>query len=116
MLTPPSWLSEEKLVRALIGSWGLDVASIEYRAVGFGSHHWVAVEPNGALWFGSVDDLDSKQQATFEAGDAAFGRLRAALATARDLRDSGLSFVVAPVLTHAGESLIRLNSQFAAAL
>ncbi|HKZ30018.1 MAG TPA: phosphotransferase [Acidimicrobiia bacterium] len=43
-------------------------------------------------------------------------RLGAALATAKDLRDSGLSFVVGPIPTLAGEPLVRLNRRFAAAL
>lgn len=116
MLTPPDGLSEDTLVRTLEASWGLVVASIEYEAVGFGSHHWVLVEPNGVRWFVSVDDLDSKRQSTNEPGDAAFGRLLAALATARDLRDSGLSFVVAPMPALGGELLVRLNRRFVAAL
>ena len=47
---------------------------------------------------------------------AAFGRLRASLAAASDLRDCGRTFVVAPVPALDGEPLVRANDQFAVAL
>jgi spectinomycin phosphotransferase/16S rRNA (guanine(1405)-N(7))-methyltransferase len=116
MQTPPDGLSPDRLARALTEMWGLVVASIEYLPVGFGSHHWVAVEPGGTTWFVTVDDLDAKQLDAGETRDAGFGRLRAALATAVDLYEAGVPFVVAPMPTRSGAPLVRLDARFAGAL
>src|SRR5258707_13561426 len=45
-----------------------------------------------------------------------FGRLRASLAAARDLRDCGGTFVVAPVPTGDGEPLVRVGDGFSVAV
>jgi spectinomycin phosphotransferase/16S rRNA (guanine(1405)-N(7))-methyltransferase len=47
---------------------------------------------------------------------AAFGRLRASLAAATDLRASGAAFVVAPVRSGGGEPLVRVNDRFGVAV
>ena len=116
MLSPPDDLPFDRLVSVLAGEWGLAVASIDYRPVGFGSHHWEIADAAGARWFVTVDELDSKRHSRAEPIDAAFGRLRAALAAAGELRDSGGEFVVAPVPTLAGEPLARAGDRFAVAL
>lgn len=116
MLTPPDGLPDDALVRVLSDHWGLAGAGVEYRAVGFGSHHWEAVDANGIRWFVTVDELDRKRQSLSEPGEAAFDRLRAALATTKDLRDSGATFVVAPIPTRAGEPLVRTDRRLAVAL
>ena len=44
MLTRPAGLSDDTL-RAVLGrDWGIEVASMRYRPVGFGSHHWEVVD------------------------------------------------------------------------
>jgi hypothetical protein len=68
------------------------VVAVEHLRVGFGSHHWKVVGPGQRWWFVTVDD-----QAPLRTADMALGRLKAALTTARQLRERGLSFVVAPV-------------------
>lgn len=115
MRTPPQGLTESCLLAALADGWGVDVESVEYLAVGFGSHHW-RVDGGDRRWFVTVDDLDAKLRAADERREAVFNRLRAALLTARHLRDRGLSFVVAPVPTTGGEVLRRLEDRFALAL
>ena len=40
VLTPPDGLPEAALTRALERWWGLAAASMTYRPVGWGSHHW----------------------------------------------------------------------------
>ncbi len=91
---------------------GLPAATLAYSAVGFGSHHWEAVDTGGTRWFVTVDELSSKQLTIDEPLQRALGRLRASLAVAQDLSDSGLAFVVAPVKISAGEPLTRrLTSQ-----
>ena len=115
-MTPPDELSDDALVRVLREGWGLAVAEIDYRAVGFGSHHWEAVDRDRVRWFVTVDDLHHKRQSMGEPDAAAFGRLRAALATATDLRDSGATSVVAPIPTRAGEPVMRTGQRFGVAL
>jgi Phosphotransferase enzyme family len=115
MLIPPPDLPNEILVRALAEGWGLNVVALRYRAVGFGSHHWNAVDAAGVTWFVTVDDLGAKRHSLNEDDDASFARLQAALTTAVDLDDSGQRFVIAPVSTVAGASLMR-TGRFAVAL
>jgi spectinomycin phosphotransferase len=94
----------------LRAGWRFEAASIEYAAVGFGSHHWVAVDAVGSRRFVTVDDL-----ARFSVSSntkAAFASLSAAFETARNLRDSGLDFVVAPISDVAGRALRRLGDSF----
>jgi hypothetical protein len=116
MLTPPDRLPEAALAAALGRWWGIPVASAEYRPVGWGSHHWAVTDARGSQWFVTADELENKQVSEREPLDAAFGRLRASLAAATDLRDSGAAFVVAPVRTTDGEPLVRVNNAFGVAV
>ena len=116
MLTPPDGLSEGMLKSALARGWDADMASMAYRPVGFGSHHWEAVDAAGARWFVTVDELQAKQRSLDEPLAAAFGRLRASLSAARDLRDCGAAFVVAPVPARDGEPVVRLTDRLTVAL
>ena len=105
MLTPPDGLTDDDVAQLLSDQWGLAIDSIGYRPVGFGSHHWQAVGTDQVRWFVTADELHVKRQSGGEPDAVAFGRLRAALATALALRDCGAGFVVAPVRTAAGEPL-----------
>jgi spectinomycin phosphotransferase/16S rRNA (guanine(1405)-N(7))-methyltransferase len=116
MLVPPDDLPEAALVSALRRSWEVTVSSLEYRAVGWGSHHWEVADTAGSRWFVTADDLNKRRRSDGEPVNAAFGRLRASLAAARDLRDCGRSFVVAPVRAGNGEPLARVGDRFAVAL
>ena len=82
MLTPPEDLPAGIIAEAV----GVDAATMVYRPVGFGSHHWSAGE-----WFVTVDDLQTKRLTVADSLDAAFERLTAALGAAR-----GLACAVAP--------------------
>jgi len=99
----------------LSDGWGLTAASIGYRAVGSGSHHWEVVGADAVRWFVTADDL-SLLQSPCEPDAAAPGRLRAALATALELRDCGAAFVIAPVRTLAGEPLVLTDRRMGVAL
>jgi hypothetical protein len=112
MLTPPDGLPEAALVAVLGRSWGIAVTSMQYRAVGWGSHHWEVADAAGRRWFVTVDELENKRLSASEPLAAGFGRLRAALAAALDLRACGRRFVVAPVPTRDGEPLARVGSSF----
>jgi hypothetical protein len=116
VLSPPERLSQDVLVAALGRGWGLAVSSLAYRAVGFGSHHWEVVDAAGTRWFVTVDELETKRLSLGEPLTAAFGRLRASLAAATDLRDCGRAFVVAPVAAGDGQPLVAAGDGFAVAL
>ena len=116
VLTPPRDLSEDMLAAALASGWDVGVDAMSYRPLGFGSHHWEVGDTRGARWFLTVDELESKQISRDESLDQTFARLRASLRAARDLRDCGAAFVVAPVPARDGEPSLRLGQQFGAAL
>ena len=116
MFTRPDGLSDDALVSAIAAGWNFAVASINYCALGFGSHHWDVVDAQGDRWFATVDELVSKRRSLDEGDDTAFEGLRAALATAQDLRDAGCDFVVAPIPTSAHEPLLRIDRRYAVAL
>lgn len=107
VLIRPDGLLDEHIVDALRRGWGLDIAAndVEYAPVGFGSHHWRA---DG--WFVTAD--------VFRDGDAAtrVDRLRAALRSARALRDAGLAFVVAPERTRSDDVVECIGADVAVAL
>lgn len=116
MLNPPADLAEDALAAALERGWNLAVSSLEYRPLGFGSHHWEAVDATGTHWFVTADEVETKRHTSSETLDTGFARLRAALATAQRLRQAGLGFVVAPVRTADGEPVLRADERFAVAL
>ncbi|MEC3951996.1 phosphotransferase [Nocardia sp. CDC153] len=86
-------------------SWGIVADRLEYRAVGFGSHHW-EVGSGGTRWFVTVD----------EARSVDFEALAGALETAIRLRDNGFEFVIAPKPTLDGHSIAPLGTEFAVSL
>ncbi|MDQ7909553.1 phosphotransferase [Phytohabitans sp. ZYX-F-186] len=116
MNTPPHELAEARLASALTAGWGLAVASLAYRPVGFGSHHWELVDAGGGRWFVTVDDLRTKRYAAGEPLDRAYERLRDALGTAVALGAHGLEFVVAPEPTVDGAALSRVDDRFTVAV
>lgn len=103
MQTRPPDLSDSAVAAAASERWGLPPLTAAYRPVGYGSHHWSLEAAAGARWFASVDVLDGQDP------DESFGRLSAAFETAAAARDSGLSFVVAPLRTCGGDVLTRLG-------
>ncbi|MEC3916827.1 phosphotransferase [Nocardia sp. CDC160] len=105
MLNPPDGFREDDLARVLRESWGIVADRLEYRAVGFGSHHW-EVGSGGTRWFVTVD----------EARSVDFEALAGALETAIRLRDNGFEFVIAPKPTLDGRSIAALGMEFAVSL
>src|SRR5579875_2827282 len=96
MKDEPREFSEPALRRALDQGWALRPDELRYAPVGAGSYHWTARDQHGDRWFVTVDDLDDKSWLGNTRAEA-FAGLRAALDTARALRDrAGLGFVVAP--------------------
>lgn len=108
MLTPPTGLLEADVEEVIEREWGIAVASLDYRPVGFGSHHWVATEPLGRRHFVTVDELGPDSRIGDEV--SALGlHLRPALIAATDLRTIGCRFVVAPVTTRDGSPFVQFG-------
>jgi aminoglycoside phosphotransferase (APT) family kinase protein len=116
VLIPPAGLPEAELMAVLAQGWGMSVASLQYQAVGWGSHHWAVTDAAGIRWFVTVDELENKRASAGEPLATAYLRLRAALAAARDLADCGAGFVVAPVPGTGGEPLARVAGRFGLAV
>ncbi|MER7072390.1 hypothetical protein [Terrabacter sp. NPDC000476] len=96
-MTPPPGRDPGRIVTALHDRWEIDAVTLAYAAVGFGGHHWRAVDAAGAPWFVTLDV------------GVPGGPLRAALGSARALADVGLAFVVAPVPSRDGEVVVDLD-------
>ena len=118
MLAPPKGLTEEALAVTLARGWGIEVAGLDYRAVGFGSHHWEVVEAGGTRWFVTVDDLAQRRHAPGATYAQVQARLAASLCAARTLRNSSMDFefIVAPVPSLDGAVLLSVGEGFAAAV
>jgi spectinomycin phosphotransferase/16S rRNA (guanine(1405)-N(7))-methyltransferase len=113
MLTRPADLPETVLSDALSDGWGFRAASLSYQAVGFGSHHWLAVDPGGRKLFVTVDDLSEKRCDETDTIGAVFDRLSQAFESALSLRrDAGLDFVLAPLPGSGGRVLRRLAGRY----
>jgi spectinomycin phosphotransferase len=112
VLTEPGDLDRAELHALLERHWGLHDLTLDYLPLGFGSHHWSAVDSRGVRRFVTVDDL----AAGFQAGpnpDWAFAALERAFRTAAVLRDeAGLDFVVAPSPDHEGIVTRRLDDRY----
>ena len=113
VFTQPADLPEALLSDALTDGWGFRPALLSYQAVGFGSHHWLAVDPGGRKLFVTVDDLSDKLRGGADTTSAVFGRLEQAFESALSLRrDAGLDFVVAPLPATGGRVLRRLTGRY----
>jgi spectinomycin phosphotransferase len=111
----PEEFEVSALIESLAQSWSIDVETLDYAAVGGGSYHWVVRDREGRRGFATVDDLDVKPWLG-DTRESVFAGLRSAFDAAVALRDSGLDFVVAPVLTGGGETVRRVGPRYAIAL
>jgi hypothetical protein len=116
MLTPPDGLRTDLVVSALAAGWDLDVARLDYLPLGFGSHHWEAVDTAGTRWFVTIDELNHRRWSQDESADDVAGRLAAALRTAVDLSELGLSFAHAPIPARGGGPLPRMSDDLVISL
>jgi hypothetical protein len=60
MLTRPGRLSDAALAQALDAGWAITPAMMQYRPVGYGSHHWQVTAGRDLRWFVTVDDLTAR--------------------------------------------------------
>jgi hypothetical protein len=116
VLTVPGDLDESALAPALRGGWKIDVGSMSYLPIGWGSHHWDVHDKGGTRWFVTVDELEKKRVSGDESDADGFARLRASLRTAVALRAAGCEFAVAPVTARDGEPTVRVGERFAVAV
>ena len=114
MLAPPKGLTEEALAAALARGWGIEVAGLEYRALGFGSHHWEVVEAGGGRWFVTVDELARRRTVQSETNAQVQARLAASVGAARALKNSSTryEFIVAPIPSLDGAVLLSVGDGF----
>jgi spectinomycin phosphotransferase/16S rRNA (guanine(1405)-N(7))-methyltransferase len=115
VFTRPHDLADETIAAALRARWCFDPIELVYQPVGFGSHHWLAVARGGRRRFVTIDDLHDAQSSTPErTSDVAYVRLSCAFRAAHAARErSHLSFVVAPLVTDAGDVIVRLTERYA---
>jgi spectinomycin phosphotransferase len=111
---PPAGIEECDIAAALAGYWGLAAIRLDYLAVGFGDHHWIAAEAEGRRWFVTVAELGGGWRGA--APEQGWADLRAAMGAVIALRQAGLEFAVAPVPTRDGRPLARLDDHRAAIL
>jgi spectinomycin phosphotransferase len=111
----PEGFETRALIDVLADGWDLDVETIEYAPVGFGSYHWVATDIWGMRRFVTVDDLDLKPWLG-DTRQSVFDGLTRAFDSAVALRDAGLDFVVAPILTSDGEPVRHIGARHTVAL
>ncbi|MDI5981658.1 phosphotransferase [Amycolatopsis magusensis] len=103
----------ERDLRAVLRDWDIEVAALDYAAVGFGDYHWIATGAAGRRWFVTLADLAHKVHCGPDATAARDG-LGQAMDTAWSLREErGLAFVVAPVRTSGGETLRPVGERYA---
>jgi spectinomycin phosphotransferase len=113
--TLPEEFDVSALTTVLAESWGFEVVVADFAPVGAGSYHWVVSDLKGKRCFVTVDDLDTKPWFG-DTRDVVFDGLRRAFDTAVALRESGLGFVVAPILTGQGETTRRIGPRYSIAL
>ncbi|MDQ3656251.1 MAG: phosphotransferase, partial [Chloroflexota bacterium] len=115
MRTPPGDLDLESVALVLSERWNIEATSLDYVPLGFGSHHWIAASVDGKKWFLTADDLRAHHSGEDE--ETAFENLTTAFETAAALRDTaGLTWVVGPTATRAGDPIVRLTNQFSLAV
>jgi spectinomycin phosphotransferase len=113
VLTEPRDLDRSELERILADGWRLRDPQLDYLAVGFGSHHWSAIDSRGTRSFVTVDDLEADFRTTPDT-DSAFAALERAFRTAALLRDNmTLEFVLAPLFDRHGAVIRRLDNRYA---
>ncbi|SDT72344.1 phosphotransferase [Jiangella sp. DSM 45060] len=92
MLTPPSFIDDATIGRAVGAHWLPEVETLEHLPWGFGAHHWRATGAGRAL-FVTLDHLAPRHTAA---------SLEAAYRGAATLAASGLDVVCAPLPTRSG--------------
>ena len=89
MLTPPEDVSEQDVAELLANRHAITASSVEYLAVGFGSHNYRVTDAAGSRWFVKIER---------ETGPDRVATVTAAYATAVDVAERcDLDFLITPV-------------------
>jgi spectinomycin phosphotransferase len=116
VFTRPDDLTDRQIRGELSAGWSFAAETLSYLPVGFGSHHWRAIDAVGRQLFLTVHDLHQMLQSRLDTADAAFGRLETAFGCALSLRrDADLEFVIAPLPAVTGEVVRRLSVRYSLA-
>ena len=106
MFTRPVSLNDDDVLTTLSRCWGLAVDNVEYRALGFGSHHWYAVG-DGTQCFVTVDDLDARRRHESDSRLIATRRLHTALSAEYVLQRQGMPFVDRLIDIHGATGAVK---------
>jgi hypothetical protein len=112
VFTRPTDLDDANLRGYLAENWAIEDVLLEYRPVGFGSHHWLATVGLQPRWFVTVDDLRSWSGSSSGRLEEAFERLARAFRCAQILEGAGLDFVVGPQPTTNDRPSARLGPHY----
>jgi hypothetical protein len=110
MRAPPADLADVDVMAALLAHWDWPAVTLEYVALGMGTHHWVATDALGARRFVDVDVLADAS----ESPELALVRRRQAFESSRALYVvADLRFVVPPIGSTADEVIVALTERYA---
>lgn len=115
MYAEPDDLDRDDLANVLRTGWGIVATSIDYRPIGFGTHHYVVRDSGGTDWFVNVDDLTAKTGIDGYAADPR-AALERALRVAMAAREAGFLAANAPLAHAAGGAVADLGTRFAVAV
>jgi spectinomycin phosphotransferase len=98
MLSEPDDLSDDDVLEAVRRHWRHPLERCEYHAAGMGAHHWLGyAEDDEPVVFVTADRVED---------------VRDPYLAARDLRDRGLTFVLAPERTVGGDVLAAVTGDW----
>ncbi|WP_163508459.1 phosphotransferase [Fodinicola acaciae] len=104
----PSGLADDQLW-SVLPDFGIAPEVVAYAPVGFGDYHWRVTDKEGGRWFVTAADLTQKDYL----GPNPLAGLRRAMDTAARLADDGLDYVVAPVRSAGGDTVVRVGARHA---
>lgn len=116
MFTRPPELEDETIIASLSAHWSFDAIELTYEPVGYGAHHWSAVDETGDARFLTVHDLTAHRDDDRETEDRVFERLIASFGAARALHQGGVDAVLAPTPSDDGRVADRLDERFTLAV
>jgi spectinomycin phosphotransferase len=103
------------LIRHLAQGWGVAAEAIHFVPEGFGSYHWVVETGSSGKLFLTVDDLDGKPWLGHDRESVYVGLRSCFDATLFLNEQAGLEFVLAPITTTSGASLMRICERYTVA-
>ncbi|MGH3488483.1 MAG: phosphotransferase family protein [Actinopolymorphaceae bacterium] len=112
MRDEPADLGADTVATLLRDHWRLDVQTTTYAPVGFGSHHWIAADGDGARWFATADVLTPRGHQLEHTADEVFANIAAAMTSASELARRGLEFVLAPIPDTGGVLVRRVRQEW----